>query len=160
MSRTARSLRPSLLAIGAVAAITGCAPITTQLPYSASDGVRVELGEQVKAENLMIVTSSEGGPGVLLGGLTNLGRQPAEVSLQVGVQVVDLPIEPGQTVLLGADAVAQDGAAEVAEVSIASVPAPPGGTADVEIATPESGAVAVAVPVLDGTLKPYDEVVP
>lgn len=160
MSRTARFPRQTWLAIGAVAAAAGCAPITTQLPYSASDGVRVELGEQVKAENLMIVTSAEGAPGVLLGGLTNLGEQPAEVSVQVGVQVVDLPIEPGQTVLLGADPGAQDGSAAVAEVSIAAVPAPPGGTTDVEIATPGSGAVAVSVPVLDGTLQPYDQVVP
>src|SRR5450756_2870442 len=45
--------------------------ITTGTPYSPSDGVRLALGGQVSAANLMVVSPSRQGPGVLLGALTN-----------------------------------------------------------------------------------------
>lgn len=161
MARTGRFPRLTwMTAAVAAVLVAGCAPITTQQEYAPSDGVRAQLGEQVKAENLMVVTSGEGEPGVLLGGVTNLGEQPAAVALTVGAQVIDLPIEPGSTVLLGAASEGDDATLSVTDISIAAVPAPPGALTDLEIATPESGSITVAVPVLDGTLESYEEVVP
>jgi len=65
----------SLLAMAAAAlmlTLSGCSaanPITTSTPYSPSDGVRLALGGQVSAANLMVVSPSRQGAGVLLGAL-------------------------------------------------------------------------------------------
>lgn len=163
MARTARLPRPAWIAIGAVAvALAGCSPITTQDPYAASDGVRVTLGDQVQAENLMVVTSAEGEPGVLLGGITNRGTDATDVTVTVAGDSMDLPLEGGQTVLLGAAATgaSPDSSLLVEEFTIAAVPAAPGAMTDVSLSTPQTGSVVVRVPVLDGTLESYRDAIP
>ncbi|RYZ29089.1 MAG: hypothetical protein EOP01_05855, partial [Propionibacteriaceae bacterium] len=76
---TLRPRRPgtrALAAAGALAAgllLAGCSatnPIQTQHDYSPSDGVRVTVGD-VRGNNLLVLTSGQGAPGVLHGAFTN-----------------------------------------------------------------------------------------
>lgn len=158
MSTTARLTWTAIVAVAL--AVAGCSPITTQQPYNASDGVRAELGEQISADNLLIVTSGEGEPGVLLGGLSNRSDAAADVTLTIGTESIDVSLEPGQTTLLGAPNAPTSPTLAVRDVEIAAVPAAPGATTEVELSTPESGAVTVPVPVLDGTLSQYASLIP
>jgi hypothetical protein len=155
--------RPRLTWLAAAAcalAVAGCAPLITQRSYAPGDGVRVEVGEQVRAENLMVVTGAEGDPGVLLGAVTNVGDTPTDVSLVVAGGTTLLALDPGQTALLGAPDAPQGSTVLLRDVEIPAVPAPPGAVTDVELSTPESGSVTVAVPVLDGTLSQYEDLLP
>jgi hypothetical protein len=164
VARTSRPHQlPRLLALGlagAALATAGCAPITTQQTYSPSDGVLVAIGEEVRASNLLILTSGEGEPGALVGALTNRTDQPTLVTVTVGAESVDIPVDPGATVLLNAPDAPEADRLAVEQVTLQSVPAPPGAVADVELSTPSAGSVTVSVPVLDGTLEPYGELVP
>ncbi len=161
MAAPTRLPRLAWIAIGALAvAVAGCSPITTQTQYAASDGVRAQVGEDVKAENLLIVSAAEGEPGVLLGALTNTGDQPTTVTLVIGSRSDDVPLEPGQTALLGATDATEAADLVVVDVAIDAVDAAPGTLADVELSTPQAGSVTIGVPVLDGTLQAYATLVP
>lgn len=157
---TTRSRLTLTAAAVLVLGLAGCAPVTTQGPYAASDGVRAGIDGQVTAENLLVVAESEGGPGVLTGGLTNVGDVPAAVTVSIGGLTIEVPVEVGQTVLLSAPDARETASLGVQDVSVAAVPDPPGATTDVTLSTPEGGSVTVAVPVVDGTLSPYDELLP
>jgi len=153
--------RLAWITIGALAlAVTGCSPITTQQQYAASDGVRAQVGDDVKAENLLIISAAEGEPGVLLGALTNTGDQPTTVTLVIGSQSDDVPLAPGQTALLGATDATEAANLVVVDVAIDAVGAAPGSLTDVELSTPEAGSITIGVPVLDGTLEAYATLVP
>lgn len=161
MAAPTRLPRLAWIATGALAvALAGCSPITTQVPYAASDGVQAQVGDQVKAENLLIVTAAEGEPGVLLGGLTNLGDEATAVTVTIGAQSVDIPLEPSQTALLGATEATESDSLTVQDVAIDAVAAAPGDVTDISLSTPRAGSVTVAVPVLDGTLEQYAALVP
>ncbi|TDE94239.1 hypothetical protein EXU48_12460 [Occultella glacieicola] len=154
MARNSRRLVASLLmASAAVVAVSACSPIVTQYGTAPSDGIQVEIGDQIRGENLLILSPAEGAEGVLIGALVNRWESPTTVSLSVGesAEAVTVEVDGGSTVLLEPDH---------EHVTIASVPAAPGATIDVILSSPEEGSVSVAVPVLDGTLAPYDELVP
>jgi hypothetical protein len=92
--RARSSFRHRLAAAGVVAlvgvALTGCSAtnqITTAKAYSASDGVRAELGD-VTAENLLVLTSAKGAPAALQGALTNRGTAAVTVSLTSGAVAI------------------------------------------------------------------------
>lgn len=135
------------------ATVTGCsvtAPISTALDYAPSDGVQVDVGE-VRGLNLLIVTSGDGEPGVLIGGITNRGYSEQKVTLSVDgkdVAQVDLPAQ-GTHLFENKDL-----------VHVAAVPAPPGALADVTLGVAGAGQTSVEVPVLDGTLPEYAHLVP
>ena len=163
-TRPTRPFRPGALALGGLAvaalALSGCSPITTQMVYSPGDGIRATLGDQVEAANLLLLTSGEGDAGLLVGGFTNLTDDQAELTVTVGGESFGLPIGPRETVLLGAPEGVPGPTVVVEEVRIDSVPAPPGAFTDVTLATMEAGELTVGVPVLDGTLEPYDALIP
>ena len=173
MARASRAPRTvtSLLAMAAAAlmlTLSGCSaanPITTGTPYSPSDGVRLALGSQVSAANLMVVSPSRQGPGVLLGALTNRTDAATTVTITNKVVIdglaapstsdefaVEVPLAAGQTVLLGTPG--------GFPTSIPITNAPVGGLLGLELSTPESGRQQVSVPVLDGTLPEYSTISP
>jgi len=145
-------------AIAAALALTGCSatnPITTHRDYAASDGVMVDVGD-LRLGNAMVLTSEQGAPGTLVGYVTNRGGEATEVWLRVADDSTDegarFRVGAGETVLLGPDA------DETVEVS--SVPAAPGAEVDVLVRTDRDGTATSAVPVLDGTLEEYADLVP
>lgn len=148
----------STVAVTALAlTLAGCSatnPVTTYLDFSPSDGVDIGLGE-VSAESVLILTAGEGEPGTMIAGLTNRGVEEAEVSIIVAGSdepLLVVTVGPEETVLVGPD--------QEESVLIESVPEPPGALAEVTLTSDRGGAATARVPVLDGTLEPYDQYVP
>ncbi|RYV51225.1 hypothetical protein [Pengzhenrongella frigida] len=159
------SVRPStparswsrLLGVGIVAllplTVAACSPIVTTKPYSPSDGIRVELGSSLSAANLLIISAAEGEPGVLIGGLTNSTDKATTVTLSPqGASEATVRVPAGATVLLGGG---DDPPLELDTVDVA-----PGQVLPVTLSTPDGGSEAVSIPVLDGTLPQYADLVP
>lgn len=155
MARSRPSARP--VAVGAVVALaavlSGCSatnPITTEEPYSASDGVRATLGS-VTAENLLVIAAEADGPGAVQGALTNRGDDAVTVDLVLGGDSEQLRLGAGETLLLGGTE---------GEELVLTTPAAPGAVADLTLRTAGDGEIAFQVPVLDGTLPEYADLVP
>ena len=167
-----RRARAAVAATGLAAALVlaGCSatnPIQTQDRYDASDGVSVQLGD-VRAQNLLVLSAGEGEPGVLLGAISNDGRDGVTVTVTFGAPgqgadaapsadatTIDVPARG--TVLLDGGAGEQD---TRADVRVAETPVRPGGVALVGIEVDTAGSQTVRVPVLDGTLPDYATLVP
>ncbi len=160
----ARTVLMPAIALGALL-LAGCSatnPITTQKAYSASDGVRVDLASGLTAENLMILAAQKGAPGALLGALTNSGKVADTVTLTPdGATPVTVHVGAGETVLLSPQAarVTEVGITRTS-VSIAAVTVPPGAVASVQLVSGIGGEHTVSVPVLDGSLPEYTDLVP
>lgn len=152
MSRTVTRLAGSAIAVAALA-LTACSQVHTMDNYAASDGVRVELSKQVKAENVLILASEEGADARIVGGLTNNTNSDVEFTIGfVDGSSETIEVAARSTVLL-------DGSDE-RDVVLDDVPAGPGSTVDMSFSTPELGASTYAVPVLDGTFAEYADLVP
>ncbi len=135
------------VSLGAALALTACAPIQTLEPYAASDGVRTVMNDDVIVENLMIISVGEGAPGAVQGGIRNDG---ASTSVKIGDQF--LPVDAGETLLLGG----KNGI----DVTIDSVNVRPGATMPLTLTVEGSDPQEVPVPVLDGTMSEYEELLP
>ncbi|MFV0251962.1 MAG: hypothetical protein ACK5H2_01315 [Beutenbergiaceae bacterium] len=144
-----RALAVLATAASAVA-LAGCAPVTTLDPYSPSDGVRGALGNQVTINNLLLLSEAEGEPALLLAGVTNRGADTARVTLTFADGVNTTVVVPGNdTVLL--DPANAAGETVIVEADLGA----PGSTTAIRVSTPESGAITINTPILDGKLEPY-----
>lgn len=153
-SPASRRLTVAALALGAGLALVGCSatnPIQTDRPYAAADGVRVELGD-VRAENLLAVTTRAGAAGALSGALVNTGSADAAVTLTVGDSSTEVTVPAGGSVYLGS------GSDTGEPVPLPTVTAAPGALLDVTLASPTAGSVHVQVPVLDAADPQYTAV--
>jgi hypothetical protein len=154
-SRRPRSRTAVALSGVGVLALAGCSatnPITTSEAYNVVDGVQAELGD-VAARNLLVFTSEEGAAGTMSGAVTNRSREDVEVELAPdGADPVTFDVPAGGTVLLG-----QDGGEDV---ELDAVAAAPGAHLTVTLTTGGGGSIDVPVPVFDGTLPEYAEMVP
>lgn len=134
------------------AALAGCSltnPIQTQVVYAASDGVRITIGETIQAENFLLLTEAEGEPGALIGALTNRGDDDTVVTVTIdGAGTHEVPVGAGESVLLTGEDVLRFDAVE----------AIPGANLPITISTGADGAASATVPVLDGSLPEYGEV--
>lgn len=141
----------SLLGVSACGYI---APQQTTQIYSASDGIRLDLGN-IELRNILIVTSGTDKPGRILGAVFNTADKPIQVNFRGsdGAQS-QVTVEPGTPYYLN----------ESNDASIlSSVSEPAGGLEAVTITQngvkgPGSG--EAKVPVLDGTLEEYKAYVP
>lgn len=147
-------MKPARLAaaLALVAALAGCSltnPIQTQVVYAPSDGARITIGETIQAENFLVLADIAGEPGALVGGLTNRGKQDTVITVSVeGADPFEVPVAAGETFLLTGDDV----------LRLDAVDAAPGATLPVTISTGAEGAASAPVPVLDGTLPEYGDV--
>ncbi|HEY0118587.1 MAG TPA: hypothetical protein VGC04_07400 [Cellulomonas sp.] len=147
----ALALAPALASALVLAGCSATNPIQTDRPYAASDGVRVLLGD-VRAENLLAVTTAAGAPGALSGALVNSGSADADVTLTVGDSSTEVTVPAGSSVLIGT------GSGTGKNVPLPTVAAAPGALLDVTLATPAAGTVHVQVPVLDAADPQYTAV--
>jgi len=147
-----KSVRIAAAVVLAAAALTGCSatnPIQTRVVYAASDGARIVLGDSIEAKNLLVLTAAQGEAGALIGAVTNRGSQDTVVTIDVvGAGRHEVPLAAGESFrFVGEDVVRFD-----------AVDASPGSTTAITVSSPSSGAVSATVPVLDGTLPEYAEV--
>ena len=164
MARSRTSARP--VVVGAVlalaAALSGCSvtnQITTEVAYSASDGVRATLGD-LTAENLLIVAETADAPGALQGALTNRGDDALTVELSLEGSTERVRVESGATVLLGGGPGEGGADGDEREQVVFDAAGAPGSTVELTLSTAAAGEETVPVPVLDGTLPEYADLVP
>jgi hypothetical protein len=150
------SARPAVVGavvLAAGALLSGCSatnPITTSMAYAASDGVRTTLGE-LTAENLMLVAAAADGPAALQGALANNGDETLTVEISLGSTTERVRVGGHETVLIGG---------ERGEDLVFTTPVGPGAIAEMTLATDAAGETTAPVPVLDGTLPEYADLVP
>jgi len=154
-TRARRTLRAWAVpvVVAAVAVTAACSPIETTRPYSPSDGLRIDLTDDLRGLNLLVVTAAEGQPGTLVGALANDSTEDVEfaVAPEGGAPVL-VPVAAGQTVYLGAD----DGF----DAQLASVDVAPGGVLPVTVTASTGAEGALSLPVLDATLAEYAHLLP
>ena len=159
-SRSAASIAPRLvaaIALGSALALgtTGCTFITHQAttnPYPASDGVNIdETGGDVVARNVFVVTTEDGGVGNLVGAFINEGSKTTSVDIDVAGEQLTVRVPSEERVSLGADEM---------PLRIENLDTKPGATVEVLIVSGDGEAVPAEVPVLDGSLPQYADLVP
>nr|WP_297429680.1 hypothetical protein [uncultured Actinotalea sp.] len=136
---------------------TGCSatnPIMTDVEYPPASGLAVDISERAGLVNLMVLTGGEGRPGALFGAAWNDNTVPVDVTVRLadGTVLAELTVPAGATVTLGTR--------QEEQVRVPDVPVPPGAVLELTVGTERGGSVTVPVPVLDGTLPPYDPLVP
>lgn len=154
MTSLRHSRHLAVAVLGLSLALTGCSAtneITTSLPYDPSDGVGMVLGD-VELSNILVLSAAEGAPGTVLGSATNRGASAVELTIGLGDgDGTTVALDGGATVVLGP---------RDEPVDLAAVPAPPGAMVTVHIDSDAGGATTLDVPVLDGTLPEYADLVP
>lgn len=144
----------STAVVGAVIALvtlSGCTVGQVDNEAASSDGLRVELGDLLMSD-IMVLSAAEGQPGTVLGAVKNTGDAPAEVSIGLpDGQTESFDVASDETLLLGP---------EDHPVPIRSMPVPPGSTVDLVISSTRDGSTRVPAPVLDGTFPRYADLVP
>lgn len=148
---SSRALAGTGLAAVAATALSGCyylSPAQTDASYDPGDGALATVGDSVKLNNVLVVTSQKGAEGKVEGLVTNSGDN--EVTLRVqptGGSVSTLKVAPHTSIRLDGKSNGDDPATGTA-VTIGSTPVAPGEHTTIGFATGGAGAVSVTVPVL------------
>ncbi|MFD5213072.1 DNA modification methylase [Microbacterium sp. NPDC058345] len=159
-SRLAASATRRLAAVAALGAAvalgtTGCTFITHQATtneYPASDGVNVEsTGGPVVVRNAFIVATADGSEGNLVAALVNESDAAATLTIDVEGEQLRVRVPAGESLSLG-------GADQ--PLLIDALDVQPGATAEMLFLSGDEDAEPVQVPVLDGTLPYYSDLVP
>ncbi|BDZ37517.1 DNA modification methylase [Microbacterium suwonense] len=158
--RSAAPIAPRLVAavaLGAAIALgtTGCTFITHQATtnvYPASDGVNVEsTGGPVVVRNALIIATDDGSAGNLVAALINESDKTTSLSVTVEGKQLQVRVPAGETVSLGANE---------EPLLIENLDVKPGATVEVLFRSGADEADPLQVPVLDGTLPYYRDLVP
>ncbi|MGB3374058.1 MAG: DNA modification methylase [Microbacterium sp.] len=159
-SRSAASIAPRLIAaiaLGATVALgaTGCTFIThqaTTISYPASDGVNVEsTGGPIVVRNALVIATDDGSAGNLVAGLVNESDQGATLTVDVAGKQFTVRVPANDRVSLGADE---------EPLLIENLDVKPGATVEMLFRSGDDDAEPLRVPVLDGTLPMYADLVP
>lgn len=152
MSPTSRSRSAGALLAAVTLGLAACSPTMTNVPYSASDGTRVDVTGDLRAVNLLVVAAEKGVEGAVQGALVNHTTEQQDFTLAVeGASPITMNVDPGATVYLGTE-----GGEEVLLDTVAEAP----GSylpATLEVA---GESAELQIPVLDGTLPEYEDAVP
>lgn len=155
---TKRAQRLSLIAaigIGAMA-FTGCSAINEQSTtrvYSASDGVRLDMG-QLELRNMLIISEAAGGAGRVAGTFYN--QADSDITLTIsGAQgsQTEITVKPGVPLVLNSKS---------DKAILSTMDQAPGSNESIELRQSGAGSetATIKVPVLDGTLAEYTNLVP
>ncbi|MFJ5957668.1 hypothetical protein ACIQC5_17140 [Paenarthrobacter sp. NPDC092416] len=133
--------------------VTGCGFVNAQQTshqYSASDGIKADLG-QLQLRNILIVASGENQPGRVIGAVFNKSSSDATLTISGsnGAQT-EIPVKANSETYLNDDADA---------AVLSSAGTIPGGLTPVTIRS-GSDSAKINVPVVDGTLPEYAKYLP
>ena len=141
------------VALGATLSLSSCSltsSVTTSNQYNPSDGTGVVVGD-VRAQNLLLVTTAEGEPAALIGYLYNDDdAATATVTIAIGDTEETYTIAPMEGVQLGLGAGSQK--------FVTAAPAAPGLVGSYTVAVDAVGASTGTLPIVDGTLAEYQQV--
>jgi len=154
-SATRRLAGIAVLGVAVALGTTGCTFIThqaTTISYPASDGVNVQsTGGPVVVRNAFVVADADGGAGNLVAALVNESDQTATLTIDVAGQQQRVRVPAGESISLGAD---ED------PLLIDALDVKPGATVEMLFVSGDEDAEPAQVPVLDGTLPYYRDLVP
>ena len=148
------ALAAAALGLGLVT-VTGCGYITPQQTshqYSASDGIRADLGP-LQLRNFMIVSAGEDKPGRLLGAVYNSSSQDVKLTVNgaEGSQT-QVSVKANSYTLLNDS---------TDEAILSSTGAVPGSLVEVSISEDGTNqSTKVKIPVLDATIPDYKQYLP
>lgn len=150
-----------LVASAAISALvllgaTGCTFITpqsTEIQYSASDGVNIADSDgPLVIRNAMIIATEDGSTGNLVAAIVNETNEKATLTVEIeGVETLTVPVGAGDTVSLGANK---------EPLLIENLDTIPGATIEIYFQSGDATGVSAEVPVLDGSLPYYADLVP
>ncbi|MDI6943872.1 DNA modification methylase [Microbacterium barkeri] len=152
-----RALASAALAGLVILGATGCQAITSQattIKYSASDGVNVPdaEGAPVEIRNAVIIADEEGDQGNLAAALVNRTDSAATLTLEWG--------DERETVRIPAESVVSLGTEETEPLLLDAIDSPAGSTLPVYFQSGDAEGVLTEVPVLDGCLEQFADLVP
>ena len=147
-------VRPRALAGAGLAAVlasatAGCSamsPATITTPYAASDGVNVDLSDDVGLRNFLVVAPEEGGQGAVVGAVVNDGDRSVTVQLTADLGESTQPYLTEITVPANSQVLVAPG--EKQEMVVKDIPAEPGGVIRMTAASASTGSDEFPVPVL------------
>lgn len=135
---------------------TGCtfiSPQATKIEYAASDGVNVSDADgPIDVRNVFVVATEDGSVGNLIGAIVNPTDERATLTITLpGSDSFTITVPAGDSISLGADA---------EPLRIVDLDTMPGATVEIHFQSGDSTGVKTAVPVLDGSLSYYADLVP
>ena len=135
---------------------TGCTFITpqsTKIEYPASDGVNISDADgPVVVRNAFIVATDDGSVGNFVAAIVNPTDEKATLTITVeGLDPMAVTVAAGETVSLGATE---------EPLRLVGLDTMPGATIDVHFQSGDSSGVKASIPVLDGALPYYTDLVP
>lgn len=158
-ARLARSVGAAALGTALVlGGLTGCAFITPQattVHYDPSDGIGATVGD-LQVRNALILTA-DGTTGSLLINLDN----PTKYGIQVKVQYENADeAKVDQDVYVNSGSVATFGGADANRITLTDIDAPAGSLFPVFIQYDDVTGKQLWLPVLDGSMSQYSDLVP
>lgn len=156
-------MKSRLVASAAISALvllgaTGCtfiSPQSTTIEYSASDGVNVSDSDgPIDVRNAFVVATEDGSVGNFIGAVVNPTTEKA--TLTMTVSGVDEPftvtVPAGKTISFGTEG--ED------PLRIVGLDHKPGSTVEIHFQSGDGAGTKTQIPVLDGTLPYYSDLVP
>ncbi|WP_460782029.1 DNA modification methylase [Microbacterium shaanxiense] len=154
-------MKSRLVASAALSALvllgaTGCTFITpqsTEIQYSASDGVNIADSDgPLEIRNAMIIATEDGSTGNLVAAIVNSTDKAATLTVEIeGLDPLTLRVGAGDSVSLGANA---------EPLRIDDLDTMPGATVRMYFQSGDATGSTADVPVLDGALPYYADLVP
>ncbi|MFY9712327.1 MAG: DNA modification methylase [Microbacterium sp.] len=154
-------MKSRLVASAAISALvllgaTGCTFITPQattIEYPSSDGVNVSDADgPLDVRNAFIVATDDGSVGNFIGAVVNPTEQRATMTITIaGIAPFVVTVSPGETVSFGADE---------EPLRIVGLDSRPGSTIEIHFQSGDSTGTKAEIPVLDGSLPYYADLVP
>ncbi|MCC2030379.1 DNA modification methylase [Microbacterium sp. YMB-B2] len=154
-------MKSRLVASAALSALvllgaTGCTFITpqsTEIQYSASDGINIPDSDgPLQIRNAMIIANEDGSVGNLVAAIVNDTDQNEVLTIEAeGLAPLTVRVGAGDTLSLGADA---------EPLRIEDLGVKPGATVEMYFQSGDATGATAEVPVLDGTLPYYADLVP
>lgn len=135
---------------------TGCTFITpqsTKIEYSASDGVNIaDTDGPLQIRNAMVIATEDGAVGNLIAAIVNPTEESAILTIEIeGLAPFTVRVGADDTLSLGTNA---------EPVLIEGLDTKPGATVEIYFQSGDATGAAAEVPVLDGTLPYYADLVP
>lgn len=154
-------MKSRLVASAALSALvllgaTGCTFITpqsTEIQYSASDGINIPDSDgPLQIRNAMIIANEDGSVGNLVAAIVNDTDQNEVLTIEAeGLAPLTVRVGAGDTLSLGAD---------TEPLRIEDLGVKPGATVEMYFQSGDATGATAEVPVLDGTLPYYADLVP
>jgi hypothetical protein len=152
-SRLVASVAISALVLLGTTGCTFITPQSTKVNYSASDGVNVSDDDgPIVVRNAFVVANEDGTVGNFVGAIVNPTQDRGTLTITVaGVDPFTVTVPAGDSISLGANE---------EPLRIVGLDSKPGSTVEMHFQSGDSAGVKTQVPVLDGSLPYYADLVP